>query len=107
MSFRGTLRAEESLFVGAFNPGEIPHFVRNDNEETFSANCEVCAARFEMFDPFRLRGAQSERGRSRAERNVHDGFEIDRLAALFGRLKFPLRQGFHGVGIKLRIHAMH
>jgi hypothetical protein len=26
----GTLRAEESLFLFAFKPGEIPHFVRND-----------------------------------------------------------------------------
>jgi hypothetical protein len=28
LSFRGTLRAEESLFVFAFTPGGIPHFLR-------------------------------------------------------------------------------
>ena len=31
-SFRGTPRAEESLFLRAFNPGEIPRFARNDNQ---------------------------------------------------------------------------
>jgi hypothetical protein len=35
-SFRGTLRAEESLFSLSFTPGEIPHFVRNDHEKTES-----------------------------------------------------------------------
>jgi hypothetical protein len=38
LSFRGTLRAEESLFFQAIKPREIPHFVRNDSESTFSAN---------------------------------------------------------------------
>src|SRR5579863_10077957 len=36
LSFRGALRAEESLFLLAFKPREIPHFVRNDNERHFS-----------------------------------------------------------------------
>jgi hypothetical protein len=40
-SFRGTLRAEESLFPFAFTPGEIPHFVRNDDKRIFSARCEA------------------------------------------------------------------
>src|SRR5712671_4066624 len=35
-SFRGTPRAEESLFVLASKPGEIPHFVRNDGQRIFS-----------------------------------------------------------------------
>jgi len=35
-SFRGTLRAEESLLLFAFKPREIPHFVRNDCEKTFA-----------------------------------------------------------------------
>jgi hypothetical protein len=30
LSFRGTLRAEESLILLTLEPGEIPHFVRND-----------------------------------------------------------------------------
>jgi hypothetical protein len=30
LSFRGTLRAEESLFLLTLEPREIPHFVRND-----------------------------------------------------------------------------
>jgi hypothetical protein len=30
------LRAEESLFLCAFTPREIPHFVRNDNKKTMS-----------------------------------------------------------------------
>ncbi len=38
LSFRGTLRAEESLFLCAFTPREIPHFVRNDAEKTISAS---------------------------------------------------------------------
>jgi hypothetical protein len=32
LSFRGTLRAEESLFFRALKPRGIPHFVRNDNQ---------------------------------------------------------------------------
>jgi hypothetical protein len=44
MSFRGTLRAEESLLFLAFKPREIPHFVRNDEQSTFSANCYVYLA---------------------------------------------------------------
>jgi hypothetical protein len=40
LSFRGTLRAEESLFFLAFKPREIPHFVRNDDQRSFSAKCE-------------------------------------------------------------------
>jgi hypothetical protein len=31
LSFRGTLRAEESLILLTLEPREIPHFVRNDN----------------------------------------------------------------------------
>jgi hypothetical protein len=30
LSFRGTLRAEESLILLTLGPREIPHFVRND-----------------------------------------------------------------------------
>jgi hypothetical protein len=30
LSFRGTLRAEESLILLSLEPREIPHFVRND-----------------------------------------------------------------------------
>ena len=49
-SFRGTLRAEESLFVCAITPRGIPHFVRftvnvhrerNDAEEIFVRHGEV------------------------------------------------------------------
>src|SRR5882672_12284145 len=32
LSFRGTLLAEESLFLVASKPREIPHFVRNDGQ---------------------------------------------------------------------------
>src|SRR6266853_3369043 len=32
LSFRSTLRAEESLSSLTFKPREIPHFVRNDNQ---------------------------------------------------------------------------
>jgi hypothetical protein len=35
LSFRGTLRAEESLFFRASKPREIPHFDRNDNQRDF------------------------------------------------------------------------
>jgi hypothetical protein len=35
LSFRGTLRAEESLLLLAFKPGEIPHFARNENQMHF------------------------------------------------------------------------
>ena len=38
LSFRGTLRAEESLCFSVLRPGEIPHFVRNDNQEQFIRN---------------------------------------------------------------------
>src|ERR1700675_2994496 len=38
LSFRGTLRAEESLFLFAFKPRGIPHFVRNDNQKDFFRN---------------------------------------------------------------------
>jgi len=37
MSFRGTLRAEESLFLLIFKLRKFPHFVRNDRQSTFSA----------------------------------------------------------------------
>jgi hypothetical protein len=36
-SFRGTLRAEESLILLNLKPGEIPRFARNDKKLTFSA----------------------------------------------------------------------
>jgi hypothetical protein len=52
LSFRGTLRAEESLLLCAFRPGGIPHFVRftvnvhrerNDDQETFPQPlCSLC-----------------------------------------------------------------
>jgi hypothetical protein len=35
LSFRGALRAEESLFFLRLNQGEIPHFVRNDKINYF------------------------------------------------------------------------
>ena len=35
LSFRGALRAEESLFSCAKNQREIPHFVRNDKKRPF------------------------------------------------------------------------
>src|ERR1700747_64933 len=35
LSFRGTLRAEESLILLTLNPREIPHFVRNDKKKYF------------------------------------------------------------------------
>src|ERR1700747_1363051 len=35
LSFRGTLRDEESLILLTSNPREIPHFVRNDNNNYF------------------------------------------------------------------------
>jgi|SRR5579872_1682112 len=44
-SFRDTLRAEESLLCLTFTPRGIPHFVRNDDKDTFSANREVCATK--------------------------------------------------------------
>src|SRR5258708_35855850 len=34
-SFRGTLRAEDSLFLCRFTPREIPRFVRNDCNRFF------------------------------------------------------------------------
>src|ERR1700687_161372 len=39
LSFRGTLFAEEFLYLLEFNPREIPHFVRNDSERISSATC--------------------------------------------------------------------
>jgi hypothetical protein len=42
LSFRGPLRAEESLFFRAFKPREIPHFVRNDNQRDFFSSLESC-----------------------------------------------------------------
>jgi len=38
LSFRGTLRAEESLFLLTLGPREIPHFVRNDKMAYFFRN---------------------------------------------------------------------
>jgi len=35
LSFRGMLRAEESLILLTPNLREIPHFVRNDNNRRF------------------------------------------------------------------------
>jgi hypothetical protein len=35
LSFRGTLRAEESLLLLTLEPREIPHFVRNDKIACF------------------------------------------------------------------------
>jgi hypothetical protein len=35
LSFRGTLRAEESLILLTLEPREIPHFVRNDKTAYF------------------------------------------------------------------------
>ena len=35
-SFRGMLRAEESLFVCAFTPKKIPHFVRNGGRDLYA-----------------------------------------------------------------------
>jgi hypothetical protein len=35
LSFRGALRAEESLFFLGFKQREIPHFVRNDKINYF------------------------------------------------------------------------
>jgi hypothetical protein len=45
LSFRGALRAEESLFLFAFTPEEIPHFLRKDDRRAFSATAEVCATK--------------------------------------------------------------
>jgi hypothetical protein len=42
LSFRGTLRAEESLILLTLEPREIPHFVRNDKNLSFSAACSAC-----------------------------------------------------------------
>jgi hypothetical protein len=42
LSFRGTLRAEEFLFLLDFKPGEIPHFVRNDNQNGFRQAVQAC-----------------------------------------------------------------
>jgi hypothetical protein len=44
LSFRGTLRAEESLILLTLEPREIPHFVRNDSiayffRSLFSLSC--------------------------------------------------------------------
>src|ERR1700747_2261022 len=44
---------------------------------------------------------------SRAEWDVHDCFEIDRLAMLLRGAEFPLRECFHRVRIQLRIDAVH
>jgi hypothetical protein len=41
LSFRGTLRAEESLILLNLKPGEIPRFARNDKINYFSAVCLV------------------------------------------------------------------
>jgi len=38
LSFRGTLRAEESLLLLTLEPREIPHFVRNDKIAYFFRN---------------------------------------------------------------------
>jgi len=38
LSFRGTLRAEESLLLLDLKAREIPHFVRNDNIPYFFRN---------------------------------------------------------------------
>src|SRR6266849_1502871 len=46
-------------------------------------------------------------GAARTERNVHDGFEIDRLAAFLRWAEFPLRERFRRVGIQLRIDAVN
>src|SRR4030081_440359 len=50
---------------------------------------------------------QLECRRTRAKRNVYDGFEIDWLTVFFRRLKFPLRESFHRIDIKMRVHAVH
>ena len=38
---------------------------------------------------------------------MHDGFEVDWLAMLFRRLKFPLCESLHGIGVEMRVHAVH
>jgi len=38
---------------------------------------------------------------------VHDGFEVDGFAAFFRRLKFPLRESLHRIGVEARVHAVH
>jgi hypothetical protein len=40
-----------------------------------------------------------------AKRDVHDGFEVNGRALPRCGPKFPLAQGFHGIGIELRIQA--
>src|SRR5580700_7911921 len=42
---QGSLRAEESLFLLAFEPREIPHFVRNDKRRILFANWNTTAQR--------------------------------------------------------------
>src|SRR5258708_35347062 len=59
LSFRGTLRAEESLILLTLEPGEIPHFVRNDKIAYFFRSL------FRRYGPaFREWLARSNRERS-------------------------------------------
>ena len=44
---------------------------------------------------------------ARTERDVHDGFEVDRFAVFFRGAEFPLRESFHRIGIETRVHAVH
>lgn len=40
-----------------------------------------------------------------AKRDVYDGFEVNGRALPRCRSKLPLAEGFHGIGIELRIQA--
>jgi hypothetical protein len=53
LSFRGTLRAEESLLLLPLEQREIPHFVRNDKTAYFSSTSLVVGL-FEFVLPLGL-----------------------------------------------------
>src|SRR5713101_5572575 len=65
LSFRGTLRAEESLILLTLEPREIPHFVRNDKMAYFSRGL----SRRESVRPKYSRNPRIARGEIRGLRN--------------------------------------
>src|SRR5580693_9905223 len=68
LSFRGTPRAEESLLLLEFNPREIPHFVRNDNQRRFFRN--LLSRTLGLFAGINLRHSSLESNCSLAYNNV-------------------------------------
>ncbi len=61
-----------------------------------------------MLHPLRgIQATQSEHRCAGAEWDVHDCFEVDRLAVLFRGPEFPLRESLHGIGVEAGIHPVH